>query len=410
MKECIIKQEKGPGFYFSVRFMVACLIFCASAIQYTQKIDMSIGIVCMVNKTALTISDKLSRNSLASSLTDTEEICMFSSSDANNGEANDGPFIWSKRIQGLILSSYFYGYIILQIPSGWLSKKIGGQRVLGISMFLGSLMTLLVPFSAKFGYHSLIICRFLNGLVHGAVFPAVCSIFVKWAPPAEKSRLIGFACSGSYIGNVIALPLGSFLCMHGFDGGWPSIFYFFGVVGIAWCGIFMYLTSNSPKNHHFITRAEREYIAAKISPINSENSNRKIPWSLIIKSKACLALFSSNFCANWANYLFLTQLPSFMNDILKFDIKSNGLYSTLPYITCWFVAITSAVVSDQLIASKNLIYKKCSKTLQYPWVFNWNDINVFAVFCNLRKSVSSCFSINNRIRGLWNVHRCRISC
>ena len=70
------------------------------------------------------------------------------------------------------------------------------------------------------------------------------------------------------------------------------IWFIKGVVGIAWCGIFMYLTSNSPKNHHFITRAEREYIAAKISPINSENSNRKIPWSLIIKSKACLALFS----------------------------------------------------------------------------------------------------------------------
>lgn len=38
---------------------------------------------------------------------------------------------------------------------------------------------------------------------------ALCSIFVKWAPPLEKSRLIGFACSGSYIGNVIALPLGN---------------------------------------------------------------------------------------------------------------------------------------------------------------------------------------------------------
>ena len=47
-----------------------------------------------------------------------------------------------------------------------MASKIGGQKVLGASMFLGSLMTLLVPVSANWGYEALIACRFLNGLVH----------------------------------------------------------------------------------------------------------------------------------------------------------------------------------------------------------------------------------------------------
>jgi MFS transporter, ACS family, solute carrier family 17 (sodium-dependent inorganic phosphate cotransporter), member 5 len=51
---------------------------------------------------------------------------------------------------------------------------------------------------------------------------------VKWAPIHERARLIGFGFSGSNIGNIIALPLGGFLCSNGFDGGWPSIFYLFG--------------------------------------------------------------------------------------------------------------------------------------------------------------------------------------
>ena len=34
--------------------------------------------------------------------------------------------------------------------------------------------------------------------------------------------------SGSWFGNVVALPLGGYLCEHGFDGGWSAIFYVFG--------------------------------------------------------------------------------------------------------------------------------------------------------------------------------------
>jgi MFS family permease len=43
-----------------------------------------------------------------------------------------------------------------------------------------------------------------------------------WAPPTERSRLAGIANAGAQIGNVVALPLGGFLCVYGFDGGWPS--------------------------------------------------------------------------------------------------------------------------------------------------------------------------------------------
>lgn len=33
---------------------------------------------------------------------------------------------------------------------------------------------------------------------------------------------------GSWMGNVIALPLSGYLCENGFGGGWPSVFYVIG--------------------------------------------------------------------------------------------------------------------------------------------------------------------------------------
>lgn len=61
------------------------------------------------------------------------------------------------------------------------------------------------------------------------MWPAISSMFIKWATPEEKSRLIGFASAGTNIGNIIALPLGGLLCESGFYHGWGSIFIIFGI-------------------------------------------------------------------------------------------------------------------------------------------------------------------------------------
>lgn len=38
-------------------------------------------------------------------------------------------FAWSSTQQGVILSSFFYGYILTQFAGGLLANKLGGHRV-----------------------------------------------------------------------------------------------------------------------------------------------------------------------------------------------------------------------------------------------------------------------------------------
>ena len=101
----------------------------------------------------------------------------------------------------------------------------------------------------------------------GAVWPAISSLYVNWAPPVEKSRLIGFSSSGVNIGNIFALSLGGWLCDEGFDGGWGSVFYIFGLIGIVWAFLMMLLNSDSPSNHKFISITERDYIIESIGEV-----------------------------------------------------------------------------------------------------------------------------------------------
>lgn len=60
--------------------------------------------------------------------------------------------------------------------------------------------------------------------------------------------------------KVFSFSIGGYLCVNGFAGGWPSIFYVFGTIGIVWSILWLSLTSKSPADHHFISEKEREYV------------------------------------------------------------------------------------------------------------------------------------------------------
>ena len=191
-------------------------------------------------------------------------------------------------------------------------------------MGIGSLITILIPVCAKIHYIALMICLFFTGVAHGSFWPSVSSFWAYWAPDKERSRLVGLASSGAKVGNIVALSLGSILCIHGFDGGWPSIFYLFGSAGVSWAVIFFFISSDSPAVHRFIGNNEKEYIMKETEKARKLRvyCQKFVPWKQIVTSKACWSIFIGHFAHNWGNYLFLTQIPSFLKDVLKFDIKS----------------------------------------------------------------------------------------
>lgn len=45
----------------------------------------------------------------------------------------------------------------------------------------------------------------------------------------------------------------------------------------------------------------------------------------------------------------VTDLPKYMNDVLKFSIKENGFYNALPFLAMWIVAQLTGFLSDFII-------------------------------------------------------------
>jgi len=61
--------------------------------------------------------------------------------------------------------------------------------------------------------------------------------------------------------------------LHGFDNGWPSIFYIYGMIGVLWCLLFFTLTTNDPKTHKFISEFEKNYISGESLEVKSKDTN-----------------------------------------------------------------------------------------------------------------------------------------
>ena len=58
---------------------------------------------------------------------------------------------WTDATKGIVLSSFFVGYLFCMIIGGWLSNRYGGKIVLGVAVVLWSGFTMLTPLAAKLG-------------------------------------------------------------------------------------------------------------------------------------------------------------------------------------------------------------------------------------------------------------------
>ena len=77
---------------------------------------------------------------------------------------DSGHFDWDKTTQGILLASFFYGYVVTQLPGGYLSEQFSAKIVFGLAVLIPSVLSLLTPFVAHWHVRALIVLRIMMGL------------------------------------------------------------------------------------------------------------------------------------------------------------------------------------------------------------------------------------------------------
>jgi len=248
--------------------------------------------------------------------------------------------------QGLILSSFFWGYILTHIPGGILSERFGGKYTLGLGILSTAIFTLLTPLVVQWrGAVGLIVLRVLMGLGEGTTFPALNALLAQWTPPEERSIIGSLVFAGAQLGTVFA-NLVSGLILHQYE--WPAVFYVFGSIGVLWFVVFVLICYSNPYEHPFISDREVKFLHERMNE-HTHTKPPPVPWRHMLRSAPLWALIAAQVGHDWGFFTLVTDLPKYMSSVLNYSIKSNGLVSALPYLIMWFCSIGSSWLADWMI-------------------------------------------------------------
>ena len=347
-----------------MRCVICGLLFLAAMVTDMSRSDISIAIVTMSEP----IHEESSLDVCPHSLAYDKELELFETGNYTLGsEHHEIPiefhrrrYHWDQEVQGMILGSFFWAYMMMHIPGGIIAQKFGGKHVVCLSIIGSCLISLITPFITDFHVLVLIMSRIVMGVLQGGFYPAAFGILCSWIPLKEKSLAFAVLDSGSNIGSVLNFYASGFITI---SYGWTMLFFLPGVIaGVVWILVIL-LTSSTPRESHFISKAELNFIESDLHT-NTEkpiNPNRKTPWSKIMRNRAVLAAGALKFSIGWNFAVFYMEMPKYLNEIIHEDIRSNGMINAGINLLNGVMLLATGMLSEKMIARKWLERTTCRK-------------------------------------------------
>lgn len=177
----------------------------------------------------------------------------------------------------IALVIFFVPYILFEIPSNILLKKMKPRVWLSICMFGFGLVTMLQGFVQN--YSGLLATRFFLGVFETGMFPGAFYLIGMWYRRHEAQKRYSFFFSSTTLagafGGLLASAIGKMDYMRGYRG-WRWIFILEGLLTVLVSFAFFFLLPNFPEEVKWLTEDERAYVKARLQ-IDQGKSARERP-------------------------------------------------------------------------------------------------------------------------------------
>jgi len=249
-------------------------------------------------------------------------------------------FGWNATVSGLVQSSFFYGYMLCQLPGGFLNTRFSGARMLPLGVALWSTATAAVPFLGS-SVVRLCASRAVVGMGEAVAPASLTDMVAKIVPVTERSRSMTFVGSALYLGSLLGLLLSPF-CVEHF--GWPSVFYVFGGVGIVWAMWWLRLLQDVKQTD------PRTYVQLLGRRRQRHREKSDIPWRAMLRCRSVHALIYTHFCNNWFHFAIMAWLPSYFTDTMRLDLTHAAQISLIPPAAGITASLIAGPIADYLIS------------------------------------------------------------
>ena len=232
---------------------------------------------------------------------------------------------------GLMMSLFFLGYSLMQIPGGWLADKIGYKKVLVLSLSLITVFTFAFGFAGSLILFVLI--RFFAGVGH-AGYPSSTSKSISVNFSKNRRTFIqSLILSTSGIGGILAFLIGARLI----DLNWHYAYYVMGTLfAISLMLVIFFVPSD--------TATEKRKVEPKQTSFKSVISNRNV-----------ITLFMVMVLVNMAFYGNMSWLPSFLKAKFSLSISTVGTILAINAVGGTIASLLAGFLLTKLFAGKEKV-------------------------------------------------------
>ncbi len=239
---------------------------------------------------------------------------------------------------GVLLSAFFWGYVITQVPGGILAAKASAKKVVLVVLIVWGLAAIATGLAASMA--EFIAARLVMGLAEGMVWPAFAVILVRWFPDHERAKATNLTLLSLPLSSVIMSPLAGWM-IHRWN--YHVMFWLQGLPPIALAILFYFIGSDSPEEDQMVSAQEREYLVTHRSTVSKETGTI----GEVLGNPRAWLLGIGYFL--WINgfYSFGLWLPSVVSQSTHFNIEVVGIVSALPFVLACVGMYVNSVWSDR---------------------------------------------------------------
>lgn len=261
----------------------------------------------------------------------------------------------SATMFGFASGIFFFGYLLLEVPSNIALMKFGGRRWLARIMLSWGLISTATAFVPN--AEMLVVLRFLLGMAEAGFFPGIILYLTFWFPEKQRSKAVSYFMIAIPVSTAVGATLSSLIIDwgHGILGlaGWRFMFLVEGIPAIVLAFVCWFYLTDRPAEARWLDPDERQWLQTTLDGERATTeATQHWPLKKALSHPRILALAFIYFGITYGLYAVGFFLPTIVADFqqlygTQLNVIQRGLVTSIPYVVAALVMVPWARNSDR---------------------------------------------------------------
>lgn len=233
---------------------------------------------------------------------------------------------FSPAVFGFAGSIFFFGYMLLEVPSNLLLHRLGARRWIARILITWGAVAAATAF--VFNDWSFYILRFGLGVMEAGFLPGIAVYLTKWFPERYRARAVGGYIIAGSVAAILGGPISTTIMtyVNGPAGlqGWQWMFLLEGIPAILLGLLTLTLLTERPADAAWLAPAQREWLETELAEERTRLGDAKHPSLLLVLSDirvwSLACLFGCALVGIYGLFLWLPQIVKSLGNLSNIEV------------------------------------------------------------------------------------------